>query len=884
MRRRIIIILSALFLLAVTVILYITAKNGIKTIRDPYVAITGEAVFIIETIDVLSFFNSITTGKGIFGEMNNVGELAGFTGKLKSITDNINKVEIRDMISERHAIISLHPDHTGRLKVLLSIAVAPDVKIRHVKQALASTGITNITETSLRKNTVIRAPYSGQNDSISFSVKSGLLLASNSFELLEESFASMESGTDIRTSKGFSRILSASGHDKDKIFVVFKNLPEILKPAFLADRERSVAGFARLASAVGGGLYITDDGISFSGFTECDTTTDILYKQKFIEPAVFEGYRILPAGTAMFESFILDPSVDQNDKRDSFAIQHAPLRNFLGDEVIRAYIDILGSDIMRNKLIIYELSNPEQAYQLFGSNAESNYSISWYQPDDQINIPVYHVPVGLANTLYPGLADGIADSLVAFYDKYMITGGSLNTVTKVLYDNLLNNTLANDLVYRDFESTLPSRASYYLYFVPSKITSYLENYLDEDIVRSFRENRPSLNKIQAAGYQLSSSNNMIYNSLSVRFKDEVRKESLSEWETLLDTTVAIKPFFFTNHTTGAREIFVQDLKNNIYLINAAGRILWKAPLSERIAGTVYMIDFYRNGKFQLLFNGRNYLHLIDRNGNYVERYPVKLRSPASNPIALFDYDNNRNYRIVVACEDRLIYAYDRAGNVVKGWKPFRTSGTVKTQANYFRVSGKDYIAVSDETSLYLLDRYGNRRVSFKEPATRAQGSALKLNSGSDPFLVCSSSDGIIQNIYFDGTVKKFNVGNFGPDHKMDIFDIDGDGFGEYIFVDLGKLYLYDHNRTELFSRSLGSEMLSGPMTFIFNTDDKKIGIFDAGENQIWLLDKQGVVMDGFPLRGASMFSIGKLSDKNSWNLIVGGPDRFLYNYLIGDGT
>src|SRR5690606_30041639 len=113
-----------------------------------------------------------------------------------------------------------------------------------------------------------------------------------------------------------------------------------------------------------------------------------------------------------------------------------------------------------------------------------------------------------------------------------------------------------------------------------------------------------------------------------------REESKTQWETLLDTTAGIKPFFFTNHITGAKEIFIQDLKNNAYLINSAGRVLWKVPVRERIAGNVFMIDYFRNGKLQLLFAGENYIHLLDRNGNYVERYPVELRSPAANGLAV----------------------------------------------------------------------------------------------------------------------------------------------------------------------------------------------------------------------------------------------------------
>lgn len=75
--------------------------------------------------------------------------------------------------------------------------------------------------------------------------------------------------------------------------------------------------------------------------------------------------------------------------------------------------------------------------------------------------------------------------------------------------------------------------------------------------------------------------------------------------------------------------------------------MWKVALGEKIIGNVFMIDYYRNGKNQLLFSGKNDLHLLDRNGNYVERYPVKLRSPGSGPLALFDYDNNQVYRLII---------------------------------------------------------------------------------------------------------------------------------------------------------------------------------------------------------------------------------------------
>jgi hypothetical protein len=94
------------------------------------------------------------------------------------------------------------------------------------------------------------------------------------------------------------------------------------------------------------------------------------------------------------------------------------------------------------------------------------------------------------------------------------------------------------------------------------------------------------------------------------------------------------------------------------------------------------------------------------------------------------------------------------------------------------------------------------------------------------------------------------------------------------------LYLYDHNKSEKFTRKFSSEELGGPINFIFSGTDRKIGVFDPKNNLIYLIGDKGETMNGFPLRGASMFSIGKLSDKSGWHLIVGGTDKFLYNYKI----
>jgi hypothetical protein len=887
-------IISVILLISGLAILGYFLQQGRKTLfTDPYKAISSDASIIIETIDLQSFFNSLTTGKGLFGEVSKVKEFEVFNRKIKYLADQLNKAVFKKIMNGSSSVISFHYSQTGRLQPLLATAVSSEVRLRQLKEMLRISGIKLIYERSILENRILEIPFilNNQKDTTFISVVSGLLICSTSGEIMKKAIMQTRLGNDVRDLPGFSRILLASGKNEDKIFVVFSNLTGILKTVFRKDLSGMAEKISRLAGSAGGDIYLSEDGLILSGYTESIDSSEYLYKYKFSTPGLLQIYKVLPSSTVIFESIVVQSIKPERTALRNISPEAAAFAlkicEYTGGEITKAYIDIKGRPVAENGLIIYELKNRVFAENVFLdelSKADKGINISFFQPDDQIKVPIYLTPFkGFNSVILPEFAPDFDDSYFAFYDKFLITGSSNSTISRFLYDNLLSKTLANDLAFRDFESTLPSISTYFFYCVPSRITDYLAGYLNENIIKSLRSNKNSLNKIEAAGYQFAASNKMIYNSLSIRFKAEAREESTTEWETLLDTTAAIKPFFFTNHITGAREIFIQDMMNNAYLINAAGRVLWKVPLKERINGSIYMIDYFRNGKYQLLFSGINSIHMLDRNGNYVERYPVKLRSPATNSMALFDYDNDRTYRLLIAGEDKLIYSYDKSGNTVKGWKPFRTAGTVKAEICWFRVSGKDYLVASDETSVYFIDRTGNIRIDLKEPVTKAGGSAMRLNPGSEPSVVCTSPDGTIQHIYFDGSVKKFSLRKFSTDHLFDNFDVNGDGFSDYIFIDKGILYLYDHNRSELFTREFDSGKLGGPINFVFSASDRKIGVFDINKKLIYLIDKYGSTMNGFPLKGASMFSIGKLSEKSGWHLIVGGTDNFLYNYKLDTG-
>jgi hypothetical protein len=885
--KKLAITLSVLLVLTILIMVYILQKDKKVLFTDPYKVIPEDACIVIEAVNLRNFLGLLSPEKGLFGELIKYDESGELRKKISVLSELLNKQDFNKILNDGRGVISFFCSDNKKPESMLSAALPAEIGARQVKAMLRAAGISNFISEKKDGIQGIRVPFTlnGVNDTVYISLLSGLIICSESKELLSRAILLPATGRDVRNNTGFQRVLQTSGKNENKLFLVFKNLSGLVSRFTGIKDESLTTQILKLADGAGIDIFIKEDGLVLSGYTESSDSSQLLFKYKTILPKEIHSTKILPASTVLFKT-VIRPEAGNPGSADSSLSESTyefiqKLNDYTGDEITEAYIPSRDGPEQYSRLVFFELSNQNVAEQYLSDIFGTKKKILWFEPDDQIKIPVYNINLkGFIDRYSAGFAEDSGESFYTFYNNFLIIGSSFESVSKVLYNNLLNKTLGNDPDFKDFQTTLPSHAGYFFYCVPVKITNLLETKLSPEISAMINTRRDSLGKIKAAGYQLASSNGMIYNSLSVRFSNVISEEKETEWETLLDTVAAIKPFFFTNHISGAKEIFIQDIRNNAYLINSAGRVLWKVPLNERITGTVYMIDYYKNGKYQLLFSGKNYLHLIDRNGNYVERYPVKLRSPATNSLALFDYDKNLNYRLFIAGEDRIIYSYDKSGNVTKGWKQFQTAGIVRSEINYFEVAGKDYLVVSDETSLYFLDRAGNTRLNLSEPVTRAEGSALKMFQSQDPFLICTSPDGIIQQISFTGEVRRFSLKKFSADHSFDFFDMDGDGFGEYVFIDKGILYLYNNNKSEIFTRKFNSVNLGRPLEFIFSATNRKIGVVDLGNNRIFLIGEKGDTMKGFPLSGVSMFSIGKLSENGGWNLIVGGTDRFLYNYKI----
>jgi len=453
-----------------------------------------------------------------------------------------------------------------------------------------------------------------------------------------------------------------------------------------------------------------------------------------------------------------------------------------------------------------------------------------------------------------------------------------------VYLNMLQSTLDSDLDFNRLSDYLAAKSNIHFFVNIPRSTKLIEKYLSAQSVKSLEENKTSLLKFQTLSWQFSVENDMVYNNSFIKFSAEVKEEPHTVWASRLDNPVTGKPILVTNHYTNEKEIFLQDQKNKIYLINNSGRILWKMDLPGKINSDIYQIDFYKNGKLQLMFSTETQIHLIDRNGNYIENYPVNLRAQATTGLSVFDYESNRDYRIFIPATDHRIYGYDVKGALLSGWEFKKTDDPVYQPLQHFRISDRDYLVCMDKYNIYILDRKGKARVNVKRHFPVSPRNTCVLDRGSlntDPRLMLTDTSGHVHFIYFTGETEELVIGEFSSGHYFNYQDLNGDGRKEFIFLDKNELTVFNENRSRLFSRVFDYDIHFKPAIYQFSGSDYKIGLTVEDEQKIYLVNNDGSLYKGFPLAGSTVFSIGLFSSSsNNFNLVVGGSDNFLYNYSV----
>lgn len=420
-------------------------------------------------------------------------------------------------------------------------------------------------------------------------------------------------------------------------------------------------------------------------------------------------------------------------------------------------------------------------------------------------------------------------------EDFFVFAPDENTAQEVIGAFLNNSTLKNTSYFEESTSNLSSASSILVYSMDEDFTDHLQSFLNLNIPKT----KLSDSKFPLIALQFSYDRNFAHIALNCReFGGKSRPVATGITEKFhinLEHPLLTAPKVFESN---GYYVVAQDVENTLIFVSENGKILWKKSLDSPVLGDIHAVDLYRNGNQQMAFVTKNHFYILDRNGKDVGRFPLKFKDEVTQPLSVFDYDNNGNYRFVVT-QNRGILMYDKDAKIVSGFG-FKTAPTkVVLPPAHIRMGNKDYILIAEQSGkLNILHRTGQSRVNVSHSF---DFSSIPLSNEDSHFIVFTK----------DRTKIRIDEKGGVSSQKLDV----GENF-HYSFLGNTRVLSDDHS-LKINGKSIALPIGNySPAVVQRISRTPYIALTETSEKKVYVLNESGSILKGFPVFGSSEPSIG----------------------------
>ncbi|MDH5604904.1 MAG: hypothetical protein OEY51_13230, partial [Cyclobacteriaceae bacterium] len=506
-------------------------------------------------------------------------------------------------------------------------------------------------------------------------------------------------------------------NDQGNIFINYQHLSSLLYSFLDPNARDGSTNIASIGKSAFFDLNIDDESIQLSGFSFYASKDEFLgiRSNKVPGPSTLSGY--IPSATAWVKHFLNEEFI-QGDSSSN--INFSALMKQLSGEI--ALVTLEASDnTVPQKLVFMRAEEIEAAREelmnLAKKAAENNRDTLYYElysdyTITEINIKDFslslHQPCGFSSDR----------TYFTVVNDMIVLGTSLQAVKEFLLDIEEENTWGKSVNKSKFLTTTLEESNVNIYFDFNKTWGLLQNDLHKEWKQYFEEYEDVFRNIDLGALQYSFTDNKFYTNISLTYNPEnivsfrERKRLNADIVTSLSAAAFTKPKVTRNHLTNQREVIIQGTNNILSLISPTGEMIWEKQLGTPVKGDIVQLDYFRNGKLQYFMATDSALHIFDRNGQYLEGYPLKLPFIVDKSTVL-DYDNSKNYRFLLSDIRGNLYMYDTKGVNLEGWQPNILNGKLAITPFHLRVRGKDCIVVVQENGhVNVLSRRGEMLKGF----------------------------------------------------------------------------------------------------------------------------------------------------------------------------
>ncbi|WP_162984979.1 hypothetical protein [Mesonia aquimarina] len=450
----------------------------------------------------------------------------------------------------------------------------------------------------------------------------------------------------------------------------------------------------------------------------------------------------------------------------------------------------------------------------------------------------------------------------AVIDHFFVFAENQQTIENIIANYQNRSILGNQAYYQATREKLSDESS--LLFIG--INENIKNLLAESVAEKHQND---FKKLALTGNQLSAlqfvyDKDFAHVNLLIEKAEATKKTGGSAQlnSIKLEEELATRPIFVTNWRTNNQNIAVQGISNTLYIYDGSGNLRWKKKLDGRILGDIQEMDIYNNNRIQLVFNTQNSFYLFDIDGDTVKPFPKEFSETITQPLAVFDYDNNSKYRFIVTRGNKLSM-YNKEGKEVKGFTFNKTKSDVSQTPKHIRIGKKDYIVIPENNGdLHILNRVGKTRVKVDQKINLSENDWFLYDSK----FTSTTKDGKLIQITENGKSSTKNL-DLAEAHTIDATAKTLVSFSENLLTIKGKKVELDFG------------LYTEPKIFYIN-NKLYISITDTQASKVYLFDSNANLLSGFPVYGNSAISLANLDNRGSLEFCVQGEEDSILIYSL----
>lgn len=656
-------------------------------------------------------------------------------------------------------------------------------------------------------------------------LKDGIVYVSDDLKTIETQ-VNLKKEESLAFHKPYLNLLNSNGKQKTSVFFNTQSTP--LFHSNLLNKPS---------------LFSTDfqiNQLTLSGYSEKDSTTicHALTQQK---TQTINFYNALPNHPISFSAISLSNPTLFYSKLvvDSISKKWTSLNDTALYDIKTEFLNTLEKGMVSAN---YQINQAVQSLNLMQSNDTEKNKILFNLIADSVftngEVSIFRLQEKY-NDLFSWIQKDVKNAYVSISKNTLAFCTNIDMVN--LYLNSINtsNTLSENTQFMNYASNNLLVDCNYMYY---ENTELLKSTKQKSLLNDERLNLKE-HPYTHASYIASESKSLMQIRLNL-LKENLKPNELNTtnylWSYHADSSQIKYIQLFTNHTTQEHEIVGQDNSNVLFLINSTGSLIWKKKLSEPILSEINTVDMFKNGKLQLLFNTKNHIHIIDRTGNEVEGYPIKTPKEITSPITLLDYDQTKDYRIFIACNDNKIYNYSLNGLKTVGYIPFQTNHHVELPISYVKVGLSDYLMTVDVNgNIYAFSRKGLGRIDFKNKTIKNLNHLHLLegtNIENTKLIYVDDENTLINKISLTDKKETLKLGNDIKGFKTNFSYINDDNQKDLVSFGNGAFYSYDFfsnklvdykNEQATYAHVECVKMSTKSVFIAFNTTEQKTDIISS---------------------------------------------------------